>query len=75
MKMKSFIDSHMHFLGIGLNSLEYIDLSNAGSILEVKEILKNESKWPCRKPEKPKFPLQRGKPVPDLPQLGEDNFS
>jgi len=37
--MKSFIDSHMHFLGIGLNALEYVDLSSAKSIVMIKEIL------------------------------------
>lgn len=42
-KMKSFNDSHLHFLGIGLNLLEYVDLSNAKSHREIKDILSKET--------------------------------
>ncbi len=41
-KMKSFNDSHMHFVGIGANLLEYIDISKASSMKEIKEILNQE---------------------------------
>ena len=42
-KMKSFNDSHLHFVGIGANLLEYIDLSQASSINEVKRMLNQET--------------------------------
>ena len=38
-KVRSFNDSHMHLLGIGLNNIEYIDLSKVKSIKDLIELL------------------------------------
>lgn len=40
-KCNSFNDSHLHFLGIGLNLIKYIDLSQVKSIDEMIDLLSN----------------------------------
>ena len=41
-KMKSFNDSHLHFVGIGANLLEYVDLTTTKSNSELIDILHKE---------------------------------
>lgn len=41
-KMRSFNDAHMHFVGIGVNKLEYVDISNSSSFQDLKETLQEE---------------------------------
>jgi predicted amidohydrolase YtcJ len=38
-KIKSFYDSHLHFVGIGLNALEYVDLSDCDSYQNIRDVL------------------------------------
>ena len=38
-KMKSFYDSHLHFVGIGLNELEYVNVSDCNSHKKIEEVL------------------------------------
>ena len=42
-KMKSFYDSHLHFVGIGLNQLEYVNLSKCESHRGVHDVLKSNT--------------------------------
>ncbi len=42
-KMKSFYDSHMHFLGIGINLLEYIDLGETSSFADILDTFQKET--------------------------------
>jgi predicted amidohydrolase YtcJ len=42
--MNSFNDSHLHFVGIGINKLEYIDLGMCNSHQEVLDRLQEQSK-------------------------------